>query len=96
MNTLKKVHPIAATDNNTIYDPDPLQALRNAKAQGALVQHNHPGWTRKSLDMPEFEVQAYGEGLIDGIETMNGSEFYPKAIERAKELGLFVSLRCSC
>lgn len=79
------------TDNNTIYDPDPLQALRNAKAQGALVQHNHPGWTRKSLDMPEFEVQAYGEGLIDGIETMNGSEFYPKAIERAKELGLFVS-----
>jgi hypothetical protein len=41
--------------------------------------------------MPEFEVQAYGEGLIDGIEIMNGSEFYPKAVERAKEHGLFVS-----
>ena len=40
---------------------------------------------------PEFEVQAYGEGLIDGIEIMNGSEFYPKAIDRAKELGLFMS-----
>lgn len=79
------------TDNNVIYDPDPLQALRNAKAQGALIQHNHPGWTRKSLEMPEFEVKAYGEGLIDGIETMNGTEFYPKAIERAQELGLFVS-----
>ena len=79
------------TDNNTIYDADPLQSSRNAKAQGALIQHNHPGWQRKSLDMPEFEVQAYGEGLIDGIEIMNGSEFYPKAVERAKEHGLFVS-----
>lgn len=79
------------TDNNTIYDPDPLQALRNAKAQGALVMHNHPGWTRSSLEMPEFEVKAYGEGLIDGIEIMNGTEFYPIAIERAKELELFVS-----
>ena len=79
------------TDNNTIYDADPLQSFRNAKAQGALIQHNHPGWQRKSLDMPEFEVQAYGEGLIDGIEIMNGSEFYPKAVERAKEHGLFVS-----
>ncbi len=79
------------TDNNAIYDPDPLQSFRNAKAQGALIQHNHPGWQRTSLDMPEFEVKAYAEGLIDGIETMNGSEFYPKAIERAQEYGLFVS-----
>lgn len=79
------------TDNNAIYDPDPLQSFRNAKAQGALIQHNHPGWQRTSLDMPEFEVQAYGEGLIDGIEIMNGSDFYPKAIERAKELGLFMT-----
>ena len=79
------------TDNNAIYDPDPLQSFRNAKAQGALIQHNHPGWQRTSLDMPEFEVKAYGEGLIDGIEIMNGGEFYPKAIERAKELGLFMS-----
>ena len=79
------------TDNNKIYDADPLQSFRNAKAQGALIQHNHPGWQRTSGDMPEFEVQAYGEGLIDGIEIMNGSDFYPKAIERAKELGLFMT-----
>ena len=79
------------TDNNAIYDADPLLSFRNAKAQGALIQHNHPGWQRKSIDMPEFEVKAYAEGLIDGIEIMNGSDFYPGAIDRAKELGLFMS-----
>ena len=60
------------TDNNAIYDVDPLQSLRNAKKQGALITHNHPGWSRKSCDFTEFELQAYGEGLIDGVEIMNG------------------------
>ena len=79
------------TDNNAIPDNDPMQALRNAKAQGALIQYNHPGWKRTSLDMTEFEINAYKEKLIDGIEVMNGPEFYPKAIDRAKEQGLFVT-----
>ena len=79
------------TDNNAIYAADALQSLRNAKAQGALVMHNHPGRRRKSLEHPEFEVAAYGEGLIDGIEIMNGGEFYPKAISRAHTKNLFVS-----
>ncbi len=79
------------TDNNSLYATDALQSLRNAKAQGALVMHNHPGWRRKSLEHPEFEVKAYGEGLIDGIEIMNGAEFYPKAIARAHARKLFVS-----
>lgn len=79
------------TDNNAIYDPDPLQSLRNAKAQGALVLHNHPGWLRKDLSMTKFEKAAYKEGLIDGIELMNGAEFYPKAITRAWKYNFFVS-----
>mgnify|MGYP006874808214 FL=1 len=29
--------------------------------------------------------------LIDGVEVVNGMEFYPKCIERAQEKGLFVS-----
>ena len=79
------------TDNNLIPSDDPMQALRNAKAQGALVQYNHPGWKRTSLDMTEFEINAYKEHLVDGIEVMNGPEFYPKAIDRAKEQCLFIS-----
>ena len=78
------------TDNNTIYDADPLQALRNAKKQGALITHNHPGWSRSSCDMTEFEVQAYGEGLIDGVEVMNGYWFYPKIVRRCIDNNLYM------
>ena len=79
------------SDNNTIYDPDAMQSLRNAKAQGALVQHNHPGWTRTDMAITKFEKEAYNEGLIDGIEVVNGLEFYPKAITRAKKYNFFIS-----
>lgn len=79
------------TDNNTIYDLDPLQSLRNARKQGALIQHNHPGWRRTSCDKTEFEVKAYNEGLIDGIEIANGGSLYLPIVDRAREENLFVA-----
>jgi hypothetical protein len=48
-----------STDNNLIPNNDPLQAIRNAKAQGCLIQHNHPGKRRASVDMTEFENLAF-------------------------------------
>jgi histidinol phosphatase-like PHP family hydrolase len=78
-------------DNNTIYDEDPVQAIRNAKNQGALVMHNHPGWRKTSLDYTPAEKAAYDEGLIDGVEVMNDTEFYPGIIDRVRERGLFIS-----
>ena len=89
--TVGHLNALFTTDNNAIPDDDPLQALRNAKAQGALVQFNHPGTGRTSLDLTEFEMNAYKEGLIDGIEIFNNNGFYPKAIDRALEKGLFMS-----
>lgn len=89
--TVGHFNALFTTDNNAIPAKDPLQALRNAKAQGALVQHNHPGTGRTSLDLTEFEINAYKEGLIDGIEIFNNNGFYPKAIDRALEKGLFMS-----
>ena len=79
------------TDNNLIYDQDPVQAVRNAKAQGALVMHNHPGWKRTSIDYTPTEVVLYEEGLVDGIEVMNTDDFYPGIIDRALEKKLFMS-----
>jgi predicted metal-dependent phosphoesterase TrpH len=90
-NKVGHFNALFTTDNNTIYDDDPLTSIRNAKAQGALVMHNHPGWTKTSLNYTEVEKAAYDEGLIDGVEVVNGMEFYPKCIERAQEKGLFVS-----
>jgi predicted metal-dependent phosphoesterase TrpH len=79
------------SDNNAIYAPETIQSLRNAKAQNALVMHNHPGWTHKDMKLTAFEKVVYKEGLIDGIEVMNGVEFYPKAIARAEKYNLFIS-----
>ena len=89
--TVGHFNALFTTDNNLIYDPDPVQAARNAKAQNALVMHNHPGWQRTNIDYTPAEAAMYKEGLIDGIEVMNTDEFYPGAIDRAHEKGLFIS-----
>ena len=89
--TIGHFNALFTTDNNLIYDKDPLTAIRNAKAQGALVMHNHPGWTKKSLDYTDVEKAAYEEGLIDGVEVMNGEEFYPGIVDRVREHGLFIA-----
>lgn len=78
------------TDNNAIYHDDVIESIKNARKQGALVQHNHPGWSRTSNQMTEAEKIAYEQGLIDGVEVMNGKDFYPNIIDRAVERGLYM------
>ena len=89
--TVGHFNALFTTDNNLIYDVDPVQAVRNAKAQGALVMHNHPGWRKQSLEFTETEGILYEEGLIDGVEVMNFHEFYPGIVDRARERNLFIS-----
>lgn len=89
--TIGHFNALFVKDANKIYDADPEKAIHNARKQGALIMHNHPGWSRTSLDMTEFEQTVYRKGLIDGVEIMNGIEFYPKAIERAKQYDLFMT-----
>lgn len=79
------------TDNNLIPDSDPLQAIRNAKKQGALVQSNHPGWRKTDNEFTPVCKAALDEHLIDGVEVFNTGQFYPDAIEKAQKLGLFMS-----
>lgn len=79
------------TDVNKIYDEDPLQSIRNAKAQGALVQHNHPGWRKPDNSFTSVAEAALKEGLLDGVEIINTEEFYPDVIEKALSEGLYVS-----
>lgn len=78
-------------DANTIYDANPEQAIRNAKAQGALIMHNHPGWKRKTVDMNAFHEKIYNAGLIDGVEIVNGGSFGPKLIKRCLDNKLFMA-----
>ena len=67
---------------NDLYNKDMAQAFRNAKKQGAIIIHNHPAWRRKTSDKTEFHQQVYSEGLIDGIEVVNGTTFYPHIVRR--------------
>ena len=89
--TIGHFNALFVEDLNAIYDPDPLTSIRNAKAQNALVMQNHPGYRRTNIDCSEVEKQAYAEGLIDGVEVMNGSSFYPGAIDRAQDKNLFIA-----
>jgi predicted metal-dependent phosphoesterase TrpH len=89
--TIGHYNALFTLDNNTIYDPDPIKAIRNAKSQGALVMHNHPGWRKTSIDYTETDKAAYGAGLIDGVEVMNEGEFYPGIIDRATKHNLFMA-----
>lgn len=89
--TIGHYNALFTKDNNTIYAKDPLQSIRNAKAQGAIVMQNHPGWRRTTLDMMEFEEKVYAANLIDGIEIMNSDEFYPRAITRALKNKFFMA-----
>lgn len=78
-------------DANTIYDPNPIQSIKNARKQGAIIMQNHPGWRRKSLEVIAFEQEVYDRNLIDGVEIMNGSEFYPSVVDRASQKGMFMA-----
>ena len=89
--TIGHYNALFIEDANTIYATDAAASIRNARKQGAIIMHNHPGWRRKNLEMTDFEKQVYAEGLIDGVETMNGSEFYPSAIRRAIDKTLFMA-----
>ena len=77
-------------DIDKIYDKDHFQVLRNAKAQGCLVLHNHPVIGRSECKMTEFEEAAMAEGLFDGIEIVGGHTFYPPIVRRAIENNMFM------
>ena len=80
-------------DINTVYDPDMAIAFRKVKEQGGIVIHNHPGWRRKTTDKTEFHEQVYKEGLIDGVEVVNGNTFYPHIVKRCidEKLAMFAN-----
>ena len=69
-------------DINTVYDEDMETAFRKVKAQGGIVVHNHPAWSRDTSDKTEFHERVYGEGLVDGVEVVNGYNFYPHILRR--------------
>ncbi|MBR4969585.1 MAG: hypothetical protein IKY57_05460 [Alistipes sp.] len=72
-------------DLNGLYDKDMKEAFRKVKAQGGIVIHNHPAWRRDTSDKTEFHEDVYGAKLVDGVEVVNGTTFYPHIVRRCTE-----------
>ena len=69
-------------DINALYNIDTKKTFRNVHKQGGIVIHNHPAYRRETTDKTEWQEEVYKEGLIDGVEIVNGLNFYPKMIRR--------------
>ena len=89
--TIGHYNALFIQDANTVYDADPIESIKKAREQGALIMQNHPGWRRKNLEVIEFEQKVYEQDLVDGVEIMNGSEFYPTVVTRAAEKAMFMA-----
>lgn len=76
------------TDVNALDLPDYMDALKEAHRQGGFIFWNHPGWQKQQPDttrwMAEHE-RIYQSGLMQGIEVFNEKEWYPEALQWAKE-----------
>ena len=75
-------------DINSLYNIDTKKTFRNVHKQGGIIIHNHPAYRRDTTDKSEWQAEVYKEGLIDGVEIVNGVNFYPKMIRRCVEENL--------
>ena len=86
--TMGHFNALFLNDSNPVDVKDPKESLRAAKAQGAYIIWNHPGWAVDSTYIRDFQKEVLDEGLIDGIEVFNNTEFYPRSMKWALERNL--------
>lgn len=72
------------TDANAFKGMDLATALRKARDQGAYVFWNHPGWRDPIAWFPPIAA-AHADGLIQGIELVNGRTYYKEAFPWIRE-----------
>jgi hypothetical protein len=91
--------PVGSAHFNALFIQDPaplaapelLDALRAARAQGAYVFWNHPGFMGTLEPRWHAHVdKAWREGLFQGMELVNGKDFYPAAYPWIEERNLAI------
>lgn len=80
------------TDANAFTGLDLTSALTAARKQGAFLFWNHPGWRGKTEWLPVIEA-AHKDGMVRGVELVNGQTFYPEAFPwiAAKNLAILAN-----
>jgi hypothetical protein len=91
--------PVGSAHFNALFVEDPaaleqpelLDALRAARAQHAYVFWNHPGFMLRLEPAWHPHVEAaWREGLFQGMELVNGEDFYPAAYPWIEERKLTI------
>jgi hypothetical protein len=77
------------SDANAFKGLDLATALKKARDQNAFVFWNHPGWRDPIAWFPPIAA-AHADGLIQGIELVNGRTFYEEAFPWIREKNLAI------
>lgn len=81
---------IFLTDIGAVSVPDSVESIRVAASQGAFIFWNHPGWKNpgKRAIWSAAQDTIFNNGLLNGIEVVNGHDYYPNAHAWCIEKGL--------
>lgn len=85
---LGHLNALFINDANKLDVKDPVEAIREAKSQGAFIMWNHPGWPDDKSTLYPIHEQLLKDQLIDGIETFNFLEYYPVTFDYANRYNL--------
>lgn len=72
--------------------PDFWDAIGEAKNQDAFIMWNHPGWLQED-EIPiwyDEHTRLYDQGLMHGMEVVNGRSYYPLALEWCVEKNITI------
>ena len=83
--TIGEYNALFLKDINAICHKDLFECFRRVREQGGFIIHNHPGWSRNTMEKSEVQVKAYSEGWVDGVECINGRTLYPTMLQRCKD-----------
>jgi len=79
------------TDIDALNLPGAMETIEEAHRQGAFIIWNHPCWERQQPDtckwFPEHEMLLQ-QGMLHGIEVYNWDNWYPIAIDWARDKNL--------
>lgn len=81
------INAIYLQDANLLLTDDPMDVIREASKQGAFIFWDHPSWPTKTEDggvkLLDMHQQLLKEGIIHGIEVINGTNYYEDAVDLA-------------
>lgn len=88
------VNAVFISDSNKLLIDDPVEAIREARRQGAFAFWNHPAWPVQSpagtAQLTPMHEQLIAEGLLQGIEVVNQYNYSDDALALALEHGLTI------